>query len=79
MGLGSFALDLSLQSILLVVIEVRVEGIVFHVLFSHVNLIVVIDLLLNVSSVFVDFDVLGVLPVGLLSGVFEYFLLVFAK
>ena len=79
MGLGSFALYLSLQPVRLVVIEVGIESIVFHVLFSHVDLIVVIDLLLNVSSVFVHFDVLGVLPVGLFVRVFEHFLLVFAK
>ena len=79
MGLCSFALDLSLQPVLLVVIKVGVEGIVLHVLFSHVDLVVVIDLLLNISSIFVNFDVLGVLPVSLLGWVFEYFLLVFAK
>jgi hypothetical protein len=79
MRLGRFALDLRLQSVLLVVIKLRVKHIILHVLLGHVDIVVIVYLLLDIPSILVYFDVFGILPVCFFTWVLKLILFVVAE
>jgi len=58
------------EILFIIVIEV-VDGVIFDVLLGYVGFVIVLDVLGSVTLGLGDFDVLGVLPIWFVVGVFE--------